>query len=182
MEKRMKNRLALLSILLIAGLLMAGAATALGAGKVLQGKPSVFSARVDQGGNVIIDQDGKVVQNFTLPEGENYTWETSNGRIQIHKMTKEEIEKEQTQHETELNRLLEIAKKERQVQELIEGQDYKVVGSGQAGTYGKIVSSIMLDVEGKYYKVTIDLNSEAVISVEEQNSSRMEISYEKRMQ
>jgi hypothetical protein len=173
MERTMKNRLALLSILLIAGLLMAGIGTALGAGKVLQGKPSAFSAHVDQSGNVIIEQDGKVVQNFTLPEGENYTWKASSGGIQIHKMTKEEIEKEQTQHETELNKLLEIARKDRQVQELIDGKDYKVVGSGgsgQTGNYGKIVSSIMLDVEGKYYKVTIDSTSEAVISIEEQNS------------
>ncbi len=177
MEKRMKNRLALLSILLVAGLLMAGMATAFGAEKTLQGKPSVFRALVDQNGSVVIDQDGKVVQVFTLPEGEEYNWETSSGGIRIGKMTSEEIQRKQAEHETTLNKWFEIAKKDSRVQEITTGKDYKIFGAGQAGTYEKPVAVLGLEVEGKYYKVAVDLKSEAVISVEEQNSSKIEISY-----
>lgn len=175
MEKGRKNRMALVGILLIAGLLMAGAGTALGAGKVFQGMPVVFGAAVDQNGTVILDRDGKVVQTFVMPdvpEGETYSWETSSGRITIHNMTGEEIEKVQAKHEKELNRLLEIAKKDTRVQELIAEKDYKVVGTGQsrdyhAGTYEQMLT---LDIEGKYYKITIDMNSEIVTSVDETSS------------
>lgn len=171
MEKNTKNRVALLGMLLVIGLVLAGLGTAFGAGAVFQEKAKVFGAMVinDQ---VTIYEDGKVVQNFTLPEGEEYTWETSDGAIHISTMTEEEMEKIQAEHEAETNELFEIAKKDSRVQELIEGKDYKVNAVGKGGKIDEEGTAfLMLEVEEKYYVVTIDLDSETVESVKEQQSS-----------
>jgi hypothetical protein len=173
MEKSRRNRVALLGALLVIGLVLAGLGTALGVGEVFQGVEKTFSAVVITS-QVTISEDGKVVQNFTLPEGEgyNYTWETSEGAIHIFKMPKEEMEKRQAEAEAQMDRFLEIAKKDSRVQELIEGKEYHVTGTGTGFKDGKKVDTalLMLDVEGKYYVVTIDMNSETVKSVEEQQS------------
>jgi len=54
------------------------------------------------------------------------------------------------------------------VQELIDGKTYKVVSISTSGTAeGETETAIlMLEIDGKYYEVTIDLNSETVKSVE----------------
>lgn len=168
--------MALLGALLVTGLVLAGLGNALGAGAVFQEKAKVFGAMVisDQ---VTIYEDGKVIQNFTLPEGEReeYTWDTSDGAIHIFKMTEEEMEKRQAEAEAQMNRSLEIAKKDSRVQELIVGKEYNVTVMGTSFT-GRMdeqkidTAFLMLEVEGKYYVVTIDLNSETVKSVEEQQS------------
>ena len=172
MKKNTKRRVALLGALLVAGMVLAGLGTAFGAGAVFQEKAKEFRAIVisDQ---VTIYEDGKVALNFTLPEGENYTWETRDHAIHIGIMTDEEMEKRQAEAETEMNRFLEIAKKDSRVQELIEGKEYNVTGMGSTGFRdGKKVDTafLMLEVEGKYYVVTIDMNSETVKAVEEQQS------------
>ena len=178
MKDEMKNRLALLSILLVAGLLMAGIGTAIGAGNLLKfaGKQVSASVMTNEDGMdvVTIREDGKVVKEFTLPESsEDYTIETSDGKIVIGKMTKEEMKKHQAEAEAEKNEFLEIAKKDSRVQELIDGKAYEVVGISTSGAVkGETKTAIlMLEVEGKYYEVTIDLNSETVKSVEEKSSA-----------
>ena len=170
MEKNRRNRVALLGALFVIGLVLAGLGTALGVGEVFQGAEKTFRTVIITS-QVTISEDGKVVQNFTLPEGENYTWETSDYGIHIFTMTDEEMEKRQAELEAEMNRLLEIAKKDSRVQELIEGKEYNVTGTGTGFKDGKKIDTafLMLDVEGKYYVVTIDMNSETVKSLEEQN-------------
>ena len=166
--------MALLGALLVTGLVLAGLGNALGAGAVFQEKAKVFGAMVisDQ---VTIYEDGKVIDNFTLLKGENYTWETSEYGIHIGPMAEEEMEKRQAEAEAQMNRSLEIAKKDSRVQELIVGKEYNVTVMGTSFT-GRMdeqkidTAFLMLEVEGKYYVVTIDLNSETVKSVEEQQS------------
>ena len=131
MKDEMKNRLALLSILLIAGLVMAGIGTALGAGDILKfaGKRVSASVMTNEDGmdEVTIREDGKVVKGFLLEDSGNYTIETSDGKIviAIWKMTKEEMKKHQAEAEAEKNEFLEIAKKDSRVQELIDGKPTK---------------------------------------------------------
>lgn len=177
MEKRIKDRLVLLGSLTVIGLVLAGIGSAFGAGTALQGKPVVFRAVVDQNGSVVIDRDGKIVQTFIMPdvpEGEVRTWETSSGRVTIHNMTKKEIEELQAKHEIERNKLLDIAKRDSRFQELVAGKDYKMLGIGQAGTGNKIDTKIItFEIEGKYYKVTIDMNSETVKSVEQSSEPKV---------
>ncbi len=175
MKGEMKKRLALLSILLVAGLAMAGIATAFGAGNLLKFAGKEISA-VAMNDQLKIYEDGKLVKEITLPKGE-YTIETSGYKIVFRKMTKEEIEKAQLEYEKELNKWLEIVNKDSRIQELTneKGIQSKDVISAITGNGDEV--TLMVKVEGKYYKITIDLNSKTVKSVEEQSSDRIEICY-----
>ncbi|MBC8521589.1 MAG: hypothetical protein H8D26_06330 [Methanomicrobia archaeon] len=87
----------------------------------------------------------------------------------------ESIEKTRAEHEAELNEWLEIAKKDERVQELIAGKEYEVVSTGQLFSEKGRMAILTLKVEDKYYKITINMNSETVESVEEETSDRTEI-------
>ncbi|RLI33766.1 hypothetical protein DRO53_04900, partial [Candidatus Bathyarchaeota archaeon] len=168
MKGEMKSRLALLSILLVAGLLMAaGTGSALGAGNLL--KFAGKEVRVEAIGEQLkIFEDGKLVKEITIPEGEySFTIEAAGHKlthkIVVHKITPEENEKAQAEHEKEMSKWLEIANKDSRIQELTDGE----------GIHKKDVAGVMIDedvailtvkVEDKYYKITIDLNSETVKS------------------
>jgi len=171
MEKNFRrNRVALLGALLVTGLVLAGLGTALGVGEAVQGIMRKTVSIVGTGDQVIVYEDGKVIENFTLPEGEEYTWETSDYGIHISTMTEEEMDKRQAEHEAELNKWLEIAKNDSRVRELIEDREYKAVYAGKGGKIGEDTAFLTLDVEGKYYVVAIDRDSETVKLVEEQQS------------
>jgi len=183
MEKNMRNRVALLGALLVTGLVLAGLGTALGVGDVLKFAGKEISASVmtnEDGMDVVtIREDGKVVKEVTLPEGE-YTWETSNHKLVLHKMTPEEMEKRQAEHEAEMNEWLEIANKDSRVQELTnekgiqyKGEEYNVISA--VSSKDEVVLGV--DIEGKWYKITIDLNSETVKSIEKHESPSMSTCY-----
>ena len=92
----MKNRLALLSILLVAGLAMAGIATAFGTGSLLKfaGKEVRVVATGEQ---LKIYENGEVVKEIPISEGEyTFTIEAAGHKL-LHKITvtKGEIEKVQ---------------------------------------------------------------------------------------
>jgi len=78
--------------------------------------------------------------------------------------------------DTEIKKLLEIAKRDSRVQELVEREDYQVaaigriVGVGQQGNHDESVAILTLEVKERYYNVTIDLGSETVQLVEERVS------------
>ena len=167
MKGEMKNRLALLSILLVAGLLMAGIGTAIGAGNLLKfaGKQVSAVAVNDQ---LKIYEDGKLVKEITLPEGE-YTIETSGHKIVFRKMSKEEVGKARAEHEKEMEKWIETANKDSRIQELTNGKGIqsKDIISAITGSEDEVILTVK--VEGKYYKIT--LNSETVKSIEEQSSA-----------
>ena len=169
MEKNFRrNRVALLGVLLVIGLVLAGLGTALGVGGVFQFEKTFRTVVITD--QVTICEDGKtVVQNFTLPEGEEYTWETSEGGIHRFTMTGEETEERQAELEAELNKCLEIAKRDSRVQELLEGKEYNVLGTCTGIKDGEKIDRtlLMLEMGGKTYVVKIDMNSETVKSVEE---------------
>ena len=189
MNGEMKNRLALLSILLVAGLLMAGIGTALGAGNLLKfaGKQVSAVAMNDQ---LKIYEDGKLVKEVTLPEGE-YVWESSGHKLVLHKMTSEEMKKKIAEHQEKLNKWLEIANKDSRVQELTNGEgiQYKegeyilryslTTGKGKPVPVGEPADTTILAFEanGKIYEVRINLNSETVTSVEERSSNMRSYCY-----
>jgi len=115
-----------------------------------------------------IYEDGELVKEITMPKGE-YTIETSEHKIVFRKMTKEEIEKAQAEHEKEMNKWLEIANKDSRIQELTNGKGIqsKDVVSAITGSGDEVILTVK--VGGKYYKIT--LNSETVKSIEEQSSA-----------
>ena len=119
------------------------------------------------------------MKEVTLPEGK-YTLETSGYKIVFHKMTPEEMEKRQSEHEAEMNKWLEIANKDSRVQKLTngkgiqyKGEEYNVVSA--ANSEDEVVLGV--DIEGKWYKITIDLNSETVKSIEKHESPNMSTCY-----
>jgi len=173
MVNKMKNRLALLSILLVAGLLMAGIGTVLGAGNLLKfaGKQVSAVAMNDQ---LKIYEDGRLVKEIALPEGE-YTIETSGHKIVFRKMTPEEIEKAQAGHEKEMEKWIEIVNKDSRIQELTNGKGIQSKDVISAITGSEDEVTLTVKVEGKYYKIA--LNSETVKSIEEQSSAMIENCY-----
>ena len=148
---------------------MAGIGTALGAGNLLKfaGKEVSAVAMNDQ---LKIYEDGKLVKEVTLPEGE-YTIETSGHKIVFQKMTKEEIEKAQAEHEKEMEKWIEIANKDSRIQELTNGEGIQAKDVVNAITGSEDEVILTVKVEGKYYKITISLNSETVKLIEEQSSA-----------
>ncbi len=174
MKGEMRKRLALLSILLVAGLAMAGIATAFGAGNLLKFAGKEISA-VAMNDQLKIYENGKLVKEITLPKGE-YTIETSGYKIVFHKMTKEEIEKAQAEHEKEMNKWLEIVNKDSRIQELTNGEgiQFKDVINAITDSGDEVILTVKVE---KYYEITIDLNSERVKSMEERSSDRTEICY-----
>ena len=175
MKSEMKNRLALFGILLVIGLIMAGIGTALGAGDLLKFAGKEVSA-VAMNNQLKIYEDGKLVKEITLPEGE-YTIEASGHKIVFYKMTQEEIEEAQAEHEKEMNKWLEIVNNDSGIQELTKGKGIQSKDVTSTITSGDDKVTLTVKVEGKYYKITIDLNSEIVKSVEEQSSAETEDCY-----
>ena len=172
MKSKMKNRIGLLSILLVTGLLLVSIGTALGAGEALKfaGKEIRAVAMDDE---VALYEDGKLIEKFPLSESENYILETSDHKIVMGKMTQEEMEQRQAEHEAEMNKWLEIVNEDSRVQELTGGKDIEYKGEeysviGAMNTEEEVV--LIVDIEGRFYEITIDLDSETVESVEEQSS------------
>jgi len=99
MKGKIKNRLALLSVLLIAGVLMSGIGTVLGAGDLLKFSGKQVSASVttnEEGIQVVtIREDGKVVKEVTLPEGSEgkplTIKSSSDGTMEIIQVSEDEI-------------------------------------------------------------------------------------------
>jgi len=176
MEGEMKSRLALFGILTVVGLLAASVATASGTGDFLK-----FAGKevrvVAMGGQLKIYENGKLVKEITIPEGE-YTVETSEYKIVFYKnkMTPKEIEEAQKEHEKKVNRWLEIANKDSRVQELTNGKGVQRTDIF-ALSWSADEAVLMVKVDGKFYKITIDLNSEIVKSVEEQSLDKTEVYY-----
>ncbi len=170
MNGEMKNRLALLSILLVTGLVTAGIATVSGASNSLKFAGKEVKV-VAMGERLKIYENGKVVKEIPMPEGEyNFTVEAAGHKLQhkitIHKMTEEEIKEAKAEHEKMMNKWLEIANKDSRIQELTNGEGIQPKDAVWAESYGDEVI-LTVKVEGEYYKITIDLNSEKVKSVEE---------------
>ena len=76
-----------------------------------------------------------------------------------------------------MNEWLEIANKDSRIQELVSGEGIQKDDVVNWAIINEDVVILTVKVEGKYYKITIDLNSKIVKSVEEQSSGRTEICY-----
>jgi len=168
MRGEIKKRLALLSILLVAGLAMAGVATTLGASDTLkftESEVSVLLAPKD--GKITIKVDGKVVKETILPyDISKYkcAWEISGNEIRV-------VVHAPAEFENKVSKWLEIANKDSRIQKLTDGEG---IQSEDVDTIMFSNNEVILtvNINGKYYKITIDLNSETVKSIEE-----LQISY-----
>lgn len=98
MENKMKNRMALLGVLIVGGIVAAGVGTAFGAGALLQSGTNISSdvkTNADGTKTVTVKHDGKVVQESTLPAGSGpvVIQSGSDGKIVVSQPTEEEMQK-----------------------------------------------------------------------------------------
>ena len=172
MKKEMKSKTALLCGLLVLGLTLVGVGSAFGAGAAFRGNADMFGARLVND-TIEISRNDHVIEILTLPDGrEGFSMEIADGGgIHIGYLTEEEIEEHQAEHQMQLDEWLEMAEKDSRVQDVIVGKEYTIVASGQSFGPEGSTAFLLFDVDGEYYKVTIDLDSETVKSVDEQDSS-----------
>jgi len=176
----MKKRIGMLAILGAVGIVMGVSAYAAGfnANNILDNiipseATEITVTGTDKGVDVIASKDGKVLKETHLPPG-NYTFETSDGggAVSIGTMPDKEMKEKQAEIETETNEILEIAKKDTMVQELLEGKNYTLTGMARSAD----VAILTLEVEGKTYEITVDRNSETVETVE-QGSGKVQLEW-----
>jgi hypothetical protein len=143
MKSALRKRVALLGILLLAGVLVGVVVTTSGLEKVIPGT-------------------GK--ENIGVVKGHPTA------------LTPEERQQRRAQYEARTNTLLGIALNDERVQKTIAGREYTVVGvalkNPVGDTTGKAADTafLALRVGGDYYKVTIDMRSERVISIDARSS------------
>ncbi len=148
MKNTLRKRVALLGILLLAGVLIGVIVTSSGPEKVVPGTGK--------------ENIGVVKARPTA-------------------LTPEEREQRRAQYEARTNMLLGIALNDERVQKTIAGREYTVVGvalknpvrnaTGNNATGNAADTAFLaLRVGGDYYKVTIDVRSERVISIDARSS------------
>lgn len=174
-RKMRKNKVALIAVALAVGLGLAGVGTVTGASEIFRGPPDIIEAKLSDGDLVIL-RNGEAVKTLTLSEGEEgFSIETSNGGIRLKLLAGEErveiVDKLGIGEEPDLNKLLEIAERDGRVQELITGKEYEVITAMQSGGLdgGLRIGVLTLELEetNQLYKVTMDLKTETVESIQE---------------
>jgi hypothetical protein len=81
--------------------------------------------------------------------------------------TPDQRAQQQAQYEARVKSLLAIANKDERVQALVAGKNYTVVGIAVLRSPPIDNASLVLRLEGKFYKINIDIPNEKVISVAE---------------
>jgi len=182
MDKEMKKRMIMLGGLVILGIMLAIVGNTLGAGELIHdaiNKITGTTKVVVEGNNATIYEDGTIIGKVELKE----TKEGSNTDKDNYKhpdifelnMTKEKWLEENRNIEIDMNKtrdkMFEIAKKDSRVKELTEGKDYILVGGGtmmaRNNTHELRLNTLVIEVNGKSYEITIDANAEKVLSVKE---------------
>jgi hypothetical protein len=173
-----KKRLALICGLLVMGLMLIALGSVSGVAAAFQGKPVEFKAKVTDGNLVLIQEDtGKEIlieltsreKEGTVIAGTTVIIEGSTDGIHVKVLTKVKKEVQQPSMPRD-EELLEIAKKDKKVQEFMAGKDYKIVGKAIFTSQKETTAVLLFEVQGKYYEVVIDLNNKTVKSVEESPS------------
>lgn len=193
----MKKRMIMLGGLVILGIMLAIAGNTLGAGELIHdaiNKITGTTKVVVEGNNATIYEDGTIIGKVELREikeggDSNNPENTPYGHyidLLMPNMTKEKWLEENLNSERRMNETMktcetmnnktfEIAKKDGRVKELIEGKEYKLLGSGTAivyktdnnKSYELRLDTLLIEVDGKEYEITIDTNGEKVLSINE---------------
>lgn len=137
MEAALRQRLALFSILLILGVVAGASIVALGAEKVIPGTSNEYVS---------------VVQSPPPPAG----------------LSPKQQSERQAQYEVRLKSFVAIANKDERVQQLLAEPQSEVVGVALPRSPGADeTGALLLRVDSSFYKITIDMEREKVISVEQ---------------
>jgi ribosomal protein L21E len=172
MEVIIRNKLMPLGILAVIGIGMVAVAYATGTAEQL---PISFQANVttaiDEGNRTLnLILEGEVLQSFKLPEGVTGVkfLSADNGGISLKYITKKQLNNQSGQSkEMLINKTIRIAESDKRVKELVNGKDYSTllrrIFQGEEG----VVAEVVIVVENKKYEVTVDVNNEKVVNIEE---------------
>jgi len=172
MEAIIGNKLMLLGILAVIGIGMVAVAYATG---IAEQSPISFQANVtiaiDEGnGTLNLIREREVLQSLKLPEGVTGVKFSSadNGGISLKYITKEQLNNQSEQSkEMLINKTFRIAETNQRVKELVNGMAYSMlmrrIFQGEEGA----VAEVVIVVENKKYEVTVDVNNEKVVNIEE---------------
>jgi hypothetical protein len=137
MEAARRQQVALFIFLLILGVGVAGGIVALGANKAIPGTSSDYVS---------------VVKAPSPPPG----------------LTPEQQSELQTQYKTRLNAFVAVANKDERVKQLLAEPQAKVVGLALPNSSGaNETGALLLRVDSTFYRITIDIAHERVISIEQ---------------
>lgn len=177
----MTARVALLSILAILAASMVGVVHASGT-DITQPISMKVAVRNYDGQYVLeVIQDSKVVQSIPLEEGsQNVTIDMPNGqKVQVNivreddKLTVMMMGGNEvggttitTTGQDSQDKALEIAKADPRVQELINGNDYQLLGAREMQGPDEHAVILTIAVRGQAYDITVDMNAKAVTSIE----------------
>ncbi|MCW7079403.1 MAG: hypothetical protein OCU22_09810 [Canidatus Methanoxibalbensis ujae] len=169
------NKVMLLGILAVIGIGMVAVAYATGIAEQL---PISFQAKVvtalDEGNRTLnLIREGEVLQSFKLPEGATgvkFSRGEKNRGISLKYITKEQLNNQSEQYknkESLINKTFRIAETNQRVKELVNGKEYSTlmwrIFQGEEG----VVAEVVVAVENKKYEVTVDVNNEKVVNIEE---------------
>jgi hypothetical protein len=172
MEVIIRNKLMLLGILAVIGIGMVAVAYATGTAEQL---PISFQANVttaiDEGNRTLnLILEGEVLQSFKLPEGVTGVkfLSADNGGISLKYITKKQLNNQSGQSkEMLINKTIRIAESDKRVKELVNGKEYSTllrrIFQGEEGA----VAEVVIAVENKKYKLTVDINNEKVVNIKE---------------
>ncbi|MGZ4847434.1 MAG: hypothetical protein ACXVI0_10050 [Halobacteriota archaeon] len=137
MEGALRQRLALFSILLIVGVVAGASIVALGAEKAIPGTSNDYVS---------------VVKAPPPPPG----------------LTPEQQSELQARYEARLNSLVAIANKDKRAQQLLAEPQAEIIGIAlPRGPGAEDTGALLLKVDSTFYKITIDMTRETVISLEQ---------------
>ncbi|ODS37408.1 hypothetical protein BEH94_04615 [Candidatus Altiarchaeales archaeon WOR_SM1_SCG] len=189
MKNKIKNRIGMIGVLLVAGFVLAVIGNALGAGELIQGTPKLFETDIAKvvvtENQVIVYKDGKVVQNFTLPkEQTEFVIENSTTAKEIcaqehggnSSACDKEIEEYKNASETVIEfikaqisdermatreeKILAIINESSRVREIIEGKKYEMAGIGQNTGPENTILTQRINVGEKRYLIEINMSRE----------------------
>lgn len=166
------NKVMLLGILAVIGIGMVAVAYATGTAEQL---PLGFQAKVttaiDEGNRTLnLIREGEVLQSLKLPEGVVWVKFSSadNGGISLKYITKEQLNNQSEQNkEMLINKTIRIAETDQRVKELVNGKEYSTLMRGILQGKEGAVAEVLIVVENKKYKLTVDINNEKVVNIEE---------------
>ena len=163
----MKNRLALLSILLVAGFAIASMATAFGVGGLL-----IFEEKkiglMAVGGKLRVCEDGHVVKELNMQEGE-YIVERFGNRLKLRRVMKATPETKE-----KINESIEIANRDSRIRELTNDNGLRQENVDTAVINGNEIK-LTVKIGDKCYEIVVDLENETVKSIKEIEVLRIRI-------
>jgi len=167
MRGKIKKRIVLPCILLVAGFAIASMATAFGAGSLLSFEEKEIGL-VAVGGKLRVCEDGHVVKELNIQEGE-YIVERSGNGLKLRRVVEATPETKE-----KINESIEIANRDSRIRELTDDNGLRQENVDTAVINGNEIK-LTVKIGDKCYEIVVDLENETVKSIKEIEVLRIRI-------